>query len=572
MPLTGTLAPATSSRRRPLPASVVGAIVGLLALAGLTIAQSPARSPLTPQRAIRVALHDPSARAALAGDRWNTMTADPIDDRLERVSFFDHGRIVAEVAVDRTGHVELTQSFAGRPVPYGDWIAYEPAVLAGLAALFTLMAGVAPLRRMRNVDVAMILSLVAPVVLLQQRYVDASVVSALPGLSYLLGRCAWRALGPAPGSRSSVPLIVALTPGLRDVERVRWLRALVLALALIYLMVGISSPAPVDVAYAVMEGATKLVHGVLPYGHLPGDVVHGDTYPLLSYVLYVPIALIAPVTSTWNSVDAALAVAALAALATAWVLFRYAGGVTRAHAGRVRRRVKAPAEQQEALRLALAWLAFPPLLAIVSSGTTDVVMALMLVVAILLWWRPAASSGLVAAAAWFKLAPLALLPIWLAPQRGRRLAASLAAVGGVSAVMVGTLLALGGLHGPVAMIHAMSYQFARGSPQSVWSALDVPGLQPVCEAALLGFVAAAAVRLRREPQLGEDPARIAALAAAVLIGLELASSYWAFLYLAWFAPLLCLSIHEPGAEPATRRMPAEWLESTAVALRGALAQ
>ena len=29
------------------------------------------------------------------------------------------------------------------------------------------------------------------------------------------------------------------------------------------------------------------------------------------------------------------------------------------------------------------------------------------------------------------------------------------------------------------MIHAVSYQFTRGSAQSVWSALGIDGLQPV---------------------------------------------------------------------------------------------
>ena len=71
---------------------------------------------------------------------------------------------------------------------------------------------------------------------------------------------------------------------------------------------------PVDVIYAVMEGATKLIHGVLPYGHLPPGVIHGDTYPILSYALYTPLALVAPVSSLWDSVDGGLAVAVLAAL------------------------------------------------------------------------------------------------------------------------------------------------------------------------------------------------------------------------------------------------------------------
>ena len=97
-------------------------------------------------------------------------------------------------------------------------------------------------------------------------------------------------------------------------------------------MVGVSSPNAVDVIYAVMEGATRLIHGVLPYGHMPGDVIHGDTYPVLSYALYAPLAALAPVRSTWDSVDLALAASVVAgALAAAWALFiTVAGGRWRA--------------------------------------------------------------------------------------------------------------------------------------------------------------------------------------------------------------------------------------------------
>ena len=50
-----------------------------------------------------------------------------------------------------------------------------------------------------------------------------------------------------------------------------------------------------DVAFASMAGATDLLHGTLPYGHLPqSELVHGDTYPLLAYLAYVPAAVLGP--------------------------------------------------------------------------------------------------------------------------------------------------------------------------------------------------------------------------------------------------------------------------------------
>ena len=48
------------------------------------------------------------------------------------------------------------------------------------------------------------------------------------------------------------------------------------------------------------------------------------------------------------------------------------------------------------------------------------------------------------------------------------------------------MLALGGRRGPADMVRSMSYQFSRGSMQSVWGALGIAGAQPfgnrVCSA------------------------------------------------------------------------------------------
>jgi hypothetical protein len=499
---------------------------------------------------VHAALANPRVAVALAHTRWTSVTVSAVDGRIERVTFFEHGRAVSEVAIDARGRVSQVIEWRQMRLPYGDWIAYQPAVLVGLGALFVLMTGVAPWRRLRNLDVIAVLSLIAPVVLLERRYLEAAVLSAVPGLLYLLVRCAWTGLGPGAAlGAGSTPLLTVLTSGLEPRQRVRLLRLLLIALVITFLMVGVSSGGAVDVVYAVMEGATRLVHGVLPYGHMPGDVIHGDTYPLLSYLLYVPVAWVAPVNSTWDSVDAGLLAAVAAVLAAAWALYR-------AHTGP--RRSRTPEAEERGLRAALAWLAFPPLLITASTGTTDPALAAMLALAVLLWRRPAASTGLLAAAAWFKLAPAALLPIWLAPLRGRRLGAALAALAGVSLPLLGVLLLLGGPHGVQAMVHGLAYQFSRGSPMSVWRGAVARSLQPLAQASVLGLVAAAAVQLRRQPGLAEDRVRMAALSAAILLGLQLAADYWAFLYSVWLLPLLCLSLLErDGAvpEPAAVAVP-----------------
>jgi hypothetical protein len=270
---------------------------------------------------------------------------------------------------------------------------------------------------------------------------------------------------------------------------------------------------------------------------MPGDVIHGDTYPLLSYALYVPLAWLSPVSSVWDSVDLALGLTVLAALVIAWAVYRVVVAGNRRDSDRV-----APERQLVGLRAALALLAFPPVLIIASSGTSDVVVGAMLALAVLLWRRPGISTGLLSAAAWFKLAPLALVPVRLAPLRGRRLMGALAGLCIVSVPMFAVLFAFGGLAGPMTMLHAISFQFSRGSPQSLWSALGISALQPAAEAAVLALIAAAVVRLRTEPEFGEDRQRMAALMVAILVGLQLVANYWAFLYLVWVFPLLGMSV------------------------------
>jgi glycosyl transferase family 87 len=527
---------AVRSMRAPLAA---GLAVALLAALALSVTHHALRPAIPEGRAVQIALRDGKTRQALAGSHWTSVRAEPLDRQTERVAFFTGSQLVAEVALERNGTVRAGVNDRALRVPYGDWIAYQPALLVGLCAVFVLMTAVTPWWRLRNLDVLASLSLIAGVVLFQHRYLNASLLEAAPGLVYLLVRCARRALGPPAERPGSTPLLSAITPGVDPVRRVRWLRGALIALGLVFVMVTVSSTDPVDVIYAVMEGATRLVHGVLPYGHMPPGIIHGDTYPILSYALYAPLALLSPVHSLWDSVDGGLAVAALAAFAAAWAVFRIRAGAGRRRA-RGRGRGRSAEAEEAGLRAALAWLAFPPLMISASTGTTDVLLAAMLAVAVLLWRRPLWCNGVLAVAGWFKLAPFALLAVSLAPLRGRRLGSALVVIGAVSMVPLAILLALGGLNGPSQMAHAVAYQFSRGSLQSVWSALGIERLQPLGQACVLGLIAAAVVKLRREPDLARDRDRMAALAAAILIGLQLAADYWAFLYLVWVVPLaLC---------------------------------
>ena len=524
-------------RRAGPPAAMIGIAVALAAAAGLlAVGHAPV---LAVPRAAAIAdvMRAPATRAIIARTHPDRLVVSAVDRRIDRVSLFTGSRIVGQAAVARGGAVSQVDDFSRRAIPYGNWIAFRPLVLAALAALFLIMAGVWPLRRARNIDAVAAASLVVPVVLLQQRYLGASVLAALPGLLWLLGRSLWWAFADHAVAAPSQSLFGMLTRSWPSARRVRVLRLLLLALGLVFLMVGVSSPQPVDVLYAVMEGATRLLHGALPYGHMPGDIVHGDTYPVLSYLLYTPVALVAPVHSSWDSVDLGLAVAVIAALGGAWLL---------AHPPRLRGPRRSPEQHEAGLLAAVIWLTFPPLLVTVSTGTTDVALAVLLLAAVLTWRGSAVSTGLLGAAGWFKLAPVLLLPIWLAGRRGRELGRAIAGFVLVSLPLLALLFFLGGLDGPIRMLRSMSFQFSRGSPQSVWSVLGLEALQPIAEASVLGLLAAAVVTVRQRPALLDDRGRLAALCAALLIGLQLSADYWAFLYLAWIVPLLVLSLLEPA--------------------------
>src|SRR5947209_8854136 len=175
---------------------VVFVAVAAIAATLLGLLQHPPTPRLSSTEATRAVMRVPADARMLAGVHAFDVAVTPIDSRLTRVTFAAGGRWVAEFALDSQERVVDSSDFATRRVPYGNWLAYEPGLLAALALVFVLCTAVAPWRRTRNLDVLGALSLAVPLVLLQRRYVTASVLSAAPGLVYLLARCAWVALAP----------------------------------------------------------------------------------------------------------------------------------------------------------------------------------------------------------------------------------------------------------------------------------------------------------------------------------------------------------------------------------------
>jgi hypothetical protein len=264
----------------------------------------------------------------------------------------------------------------------------------------------------------------------------------------------------------------------------------------------------IDVGYASVIGADRLAGGHDLYGAFPPDNEHGDTYGPVNYAAYAPFELLLPWTSgTWDDLPAAHAAAVAFDLGCAVLLWRL-GGVL----------------------LAYLWMTYPFTLMAANSGANDALVALLVLAALLAAARPAARGALVALAGMTKLAPLALAPLFAA-YRPRRLLAFGAAFGAVA------LVALAPFDPSVLWERTLGFQQDRESPFSVWGLYGLPdGLQLAAQVLAAAFAVGVAF-LR--------PARVtalAALAAAVLIALQLTADHWFYLYVVWFAPLTWVAL------------------------------
>jgi hypothetical protein len=105
----------------------------------------------------------------------------------------------------------------------------------------------------------------------------------------------------------------------------------------------------------------------------------------------------------------------------------------------------------------------------------------------------------------------------------------------------------------------IAYQADRSSPFSIWG--QVPSLEPLRIAMMVGvaFLAIVVAFRPREKQLFQ----VAALGAALLIGVQLTMQHWFYLYIVWFYPLFLVALAtttkrpaEPGPSPARSSRPA----------------
>jgi hypothetical protein len=460
-----------------------------------------------------------------------TSQAEMVDGRWE-VGYFAGGEKLVLVIVDpATG--EVSESWTGYQVAWKMARGYSgsfghklnaPYVFLPLCALFLL--GLTDWRRpwrVANLDLVVLLGFAVSNFFFNRAEIGVSVPIVYPLLIYLFARGLW------VGIRGR-------GDGLRPVWPTAWL--LVAALFLLGLRVGLNmaDSGVIDVGYAGVVGADRVVHGEPIYDNFPEDVSQGDTYGPVNYYAYVPFDLIWPWSGSWDDLPAAHAASVVFDVATFALLFLLG------------RRLRAgPAGRRLGATLAFGWAAYPYTAYALESNSNDTLVALLLVATLLVISRPALRGTTAALASLTKFAPALLAPMlatYTAPFRDRTRGPATFVV---AFILTGALVMLWptldpGLH--TFYDRTIAYQADRNSPFSIWG--QVGGLEPL-RIAIIAAVGALSIAFAFVPR-HKSLTQVAALGAALLLGAEVVAEHWFYLYIVWFYPLLLVALATVGDE------------------------
>lgn len=521
---------------------------------------------LTEDEATAIAQGDPAIRDWV-DDREIARTAAEFDedDREWTVWFVsrdadgDETTEAQAFITDETGEVRETRvgpqvawmMARGYPGAFGRGL-NEPAVWLALCALFLLP--LLPLNRprmllsVRTLDLLMLLSFSLSLIWFNRGEIFVSVPLQYPPMVYLAGRMAWIAWRRARDARRPEPEDEEAEEeesGPRRPAAIGWAPAWLLVTLLVITMalrLGLNAfdSNVIDVGYAGVIGADLITEGQTPYGNMPDDCGSCDTYGPLNYLAYVPFELVQPYTGEWDALPAAHGAASmfdLLCLAGMFVIGWRLAGI------------------RLGLLLALAWAAFPFTAYALLTNANDALVAAALIWGFALLHRPVVRGFMLGLAMGTKFAPAVLLTLWsrrpFPRGEGRQL---LPFAGGVALAVpvLGWVLLLDGLDGVTAFwSRTIGYQLGRDSPFSIWG--QYPALRPL-QIAIMVLVAVAALALLRWPRR-LDMVGVAAISAALMIGLELTLTHWFYLYIPWFLPFVLLVVVPawPRPAPAPRR-------------------
>jgi len=376
-----------------------------------------------------------------------------------------------------------------------------------------------------NLDLLVLLSFSVSLAFFNHARIYASVPLAYPPLLYLLARML--ALLRRPRANAKPPR------RLRLLVPAPWLALGVVFLIGFRVALNVTDSNVIDVGYAGVIGAHRVVGGESLYGHYPPDNEHGDTYGPFTYEAYVPFQQAFGWSGTWDDLPAAHAAAIFFDLLAVGLLFLLG------------RRLRGPTL---GVALAYGWVSYPFTLFALESNTNDTLVAVLVLGALLAascrrTLARGATGALAALASMAKFAPLALAPL-LATDSLRRVGAKRRVpvyfTFLLGFVVAGALSALPALaHDSLHTIYerTIAYQANRFSPFSVWGLYGWQGVEHVVEVAAAALALLLALVPRREDLVG-----LAAACAAVLIAAQLAIEHWFYLYVPWFFPLVLLAL------------------------------
>ncbi|HEX2088279.1 MAG TPA: hypothetical protein VHF89_21515, partial [Solirubrobacteraceae bacterium] len=175
-------------------------------------------------------------------------------------------------------------------------------------------------------------------------------------------------------------------------------------------------------------------------------------------------------------------------------------------------------------------------------NANDTLVALLLVAVLLVATSAPARGALAAVAGLTKLAPLGLAPVLAthglrgASWRSRIGRILLFAVPFLAVVALTFALTVDDLR--TFWDRTIAFQADRGAPFSIWGLYELDVLQRIAQ--VLAVLIALGVAL--VPRERDERVRLAALCAAVLLALQLVVTYWFYLYVVWFFPLVMLAL------------------------------
>ena len=293
---------------------------------------------------------------------------------------------------------------------------------------------------MRNLDLLVLLSFSVSLWFFNRGDIFTAVPLAYPPMAYLLGRMVWVTWRGGPERSRAVWPVWLLAAG---------------AVFLTGFRVGLNlrDSNVIDVGYSGVIGAERIVHGEMPYGHMPKEGQlkacgpadsegetrervqtngrcesaneRGDTYGPAAYEAYIPGYAVFGWSGKWDDLPAAHATSVLfdllALLGLALVGRRFGGA-----------RLSAA--------LPFAWAAYPFTQYVSSSNTNDAIMPVFLIFGFWLVTSAFARGAFVALAGWTKFAALLLVPLWASYPESRRFSGKGLFAGGFAVATAADLL------------------------------------------------------------------------------------------------------------------------------------